>query len=146
MTILIITAFVFFLDQVSKFLVRKYIPEKTRLEIIKDKFYLTNVKNTGAAYGVLKNNYKALISLTYISFIALLIIARNSIKKDGGLKLAFSLVIGGGLGNFYDRLTKRYVTDFLFVKFKNAPIFNIADLAISIGNIIMISRSFKRKI
>ncbi|MCL2611551.1 MAG: signal peptidase II [Defluviitaleaceae bacterium] len=145
MTVAIITAFAFFIDQISKTLVRKHIPEKTRIEIARDKFYLTNVKNTGAAYGVLKNNRKTLMSLTILSFIMLVAMFKRTLNKDIGSKVGFSLIFGGALGNFYDRTRKKYVTDFLFIKFKNAPIFNLADVFIAIGNILLILRSFKKR-
>lgn len=96
----------------------------------------TYVENTGAAFGMLKNGNVFLIISTVIIMAA--VIAYLTIKKPKAkaVKIASALIIGGALGNLYDRIFRGFVVDFIDIRFINYPVFNIADCCVVCGAII----------
>ena len=66
-------------------------------------------------------------------------------KEESILKTGLAFTAGGSLGNLYERIFKRKVTDFLYFKYKKAPIFNVADIFIFIGGFIIMAASFNKK-
>ena len=135
----IIALTLFIIDQLSKSLISTYLKLNESILIIKDFFYIRYINNHGASFGMLSNSKLLLIIL---SIIAIIIILRymNSFKKNKINMIGFGLVLGGILGNLSDRILFGYVKDFLdFVIFNyNFPVFNLADIFIVIGVVILI--------
>lgn len=135
----IIALTLFIIDQLSKSLISTYLKLNESILIIKDFFYIRYINNTGASFGMLSNSR---ILLIILSIIAIIIILRymNSFNKNKINMIGFGLVLGGILGNLSDRILFGYVKDFLdFVIFNyNFPVFNLADIFIVIGVIILI--------
>ena len=135
-----VTFFLFLFDFISKNIVIKKLPLLKSIDLIPNFFYLTYVQNTGAAWGILKDNSIILALLSLIIFIFI----SNYIKKLSNLSnlgiLGFSLVLGGILGNFIDRVLYGYVIDFLDFRIfgYDYPIFNMADIMIVVGIIMVI--------
>lgn len=106
--------------------------------IISDFFYITSVKNYGAAWSILPNKT---IFLIIVSIIVLIILFRyqSYFKMNIRNKIAFGLLYGGLLGNLLDRVMLGYVRDFLDFRIfnYNYPIFNLADIALVIGVILL---------
>jgi signal peptidase II len=141
---------VFVADQLTKlWIVNHY--QYGASEAVNSFFNLVRVHNFGAAFSFLNNEggwqrwgfsiFAALVSLVILVWITRL----SSQQKLEGLALA--LILGGALGNLYDRVTLGYVVDFLDFHWSNRhfPAFNIADSAISIGAVfILIDSFFKR--
>lgn len=153
MTIIVTIA----LDQVSKVLVRQNIEPRTdnsygeRIQLIGEKFVMMNVENEGAFLGMGSelNETLRIILLLILPIIVLLFVLRYIIKDkslDKWSLLAFSAIIGGGIANIVDRIFRGSVTDFLFIDlggiFKTG-IFNVADMAVTGGMIILLVMSFK---
>lgn len=129
---------IFGLDAVTKIWARKKLPLGSKKEVIPNKFYLRRIKNEGMAYNTLEQNPKAVLYLTggliawcLTSFCMML--TKGEEKKH--LLLPLAVMLGGALGNFWDRVRFGGVTDFLYIKWKKAPIFNLADVAIVSGGI-----------
>lgn len=142
---LIITAIVFILDQASKIVVRKHMLNES-IDVIGDFFRLTHVENAGAAFGMSIGSdvtNRIFFSITAVLLtIVLLFMFRSATHLCE--KIAYSLIIGGALGNILDRLLFGSVTDFFDFKFfsfimERWPIFNIADSAIVCGVTIMLT-------
>ena len=137
--IYIISLIIFILDQITKSLISTYLKLNQSIEIIKDFFYIRYINNKGASWGILENNRILLIGL---SIIAIIIIIRYSysFKKTKLNTYGFGILLGGILGNLSDRLIFGYVKDFLdFIIFRyDFPVFNIADISIVIGVILLI--------
>lgn len=105
------------------------------MQIIKNFFYLTYVRNYGAAFGMLQNKTYFLI-LSAVLMIALIIVFYHKIPRNLFIRLSVGLILGGALGNLMDRIRLGYVVDFL--DFKIWPfVFNIADSSIVIGTILL---------
>ncbi len=142
--ILIIATIILALDQISKIIASIYLKLNTSLKVIPHFFYLTLCHNYGAAWGIFKD-YKVLIIIGTLLAIILIYHFIFCFKTNKRNNLAFGLLIGGLAGNLIDRLIYGYVRDFLdFYLFKyDYPVFNIADIAIVIGIILLIYAVFK---
>jgi signal peptidase II len=129
------------LDLFSKHLALNYLSHLTPIEFIPFiDFYLTF--NSGVAFGFLDlgsrvmSNILTLVGILIVAYMLVLLKNENESTK----KLALSIIIGGALGNIFDRLPDGYVTDFLHLKINNFSffIFNIADASITIGAVLLI--------
>ena len=136
MTIIIILSIIFLIiDQITKILVVNSIVPGENIEIIKNIFSIIYTNNTGAAFSILLGKRIFLIVVA-ILIIGILLYYIKKNKVDGKLNIiAFSLIIGGSLGNLIDRIVRGYVVDFISIKLGsyNFPIFNIADTLIVVG-------------
>lgn len=137
---LILTIIFLGLDIISKLVVKHYLVLNQSNVIIKDFFNLTYVKNSGAAFSILDDNTFLVV---IVSLIIIAILIRYVYKNKDAKKIervAYSLILGGAIGNLVDRIFNGYVVDFLdFIFFGyNYPIFNLADTFIVIGVILLI--------
>ncbi len=133
------------LDQASKYSVINYLNKD--IEIINNFFYLIYTKNNGAAFSILTGKRLFLIIITLLIIGSLIYyIIKNEISSKMEI-LAFSLIIGGSLGNLIDRVVRGYVVDFISVKIfgYHFPIFNIADTLICIGVFILLIIQFRKE-
>lgn len=133
-----------FVDQVSKWLVVKYISLETTVDIIKGCFRLWHVRNSGAIWGFFSGHDNKLIpaAITALAIMALLIVGYFFLRTPGRSRLeltAYTLILGGALGNIIDRLRLGFVIDFLdvYIKTHHWPTFNCADSCISIGVLLL---------
>ena len=135
--IAIITTIVFLLDQVSKYLIDSFLNVGESIKIF-NFFKLSRLSNTGAAFSILENKTILLLIVSIMLFIYIL---RESLKSKRLFSdIYYSLIMGGILGNFLDRIAFQSVRDFIDIKVfsYNFPVFNIADMAIVIGAILYI--------
>lgn len=110
----------------------------------------TYVQNHGAAFSFLaaKSGWQTYFFIILSSLISLYLIYLILKSKDTGWsKLAYAFILGGALGNLFDRIYNGYVIDFIHVFYENYhfPVFNIADSAITIGAILLIFELLIRK-
>ena len=141
-----IIAFLFFIiDFISKQIIMNTIKLDESITVIKNFFYLTYTKNTGAAWSILKDERIPLLILTVIVlfFINKYINKEKLSKKEN---IIYGIIIGGIIGNFFDRLVYGSVIDFLdfYIFGYNYPIFNFADCFIVIGMILLIIMEFRK--
>ncbi len=97
-----------------------------------------HVENTGAAWGLLKGSKLLLI---IISLIVIFFINRYFTYHP----IALSILLGGTLGNLFDRIFRGFVIDFIDIKLFNYPLFNIADIAVSVAVILLIIKIIREK-
>ncbi len=126
------------LDQITK--IMAFANDSLNVEIIKDFFYLGQVKNTGAAWGVLEGNMIIFYVVTLIAVVYIFRLYKKSSDKPRYLQLATLLLLAGAIGNFIERIMLGYVRDFLdfYIFGYDFPLFNIADSALVIGVITLI--------
>jgi len=137
---LLIALFVVLLDRWTKYVVARRIPLYSHIQVIPGFFRLTHTENTGAAFSLFADStapWKTGLLIAF-SVIALLVVSvllwkNNHAHMVTGIGL--SLIMGGALGNLWDRLARGRVVDFLlfYVKRYQWPVFNLADSAIVIG-------------
>lgn len=96
---------------------------------------LEYIENTGAAFGILAGRVWLLSALAIVVALGFLMAFWSLLPTSGWLRLSLGLVIGGGIGNFLDRLRLGYVIDFLAIGIW--PRFNVADSAITIGLVVL---------
>jgi signal peptidase II len=141
---------VLILDQLTKYLVTNYIPWHGTVRIIPGFFDLTNVRNPGAAFGILSGDHGVWRSVFFvgITLVALGVIAVLIRKAHERLLIvALSLVAGGAVGNLIDRIRYGEVVDFIewYYKAYHWPTFNVADSAISVGVGLLVVDMFLKK-
>lgn len=143
--IVIFSLIIFVIDQIIKLFVGFNINLDSSYVVINNFFSISNVHNYGAAFSILYGNR---IFLIIISVLALLFVYYFMLKNKDLSKLditIYSLLIGGILGNLFDRIIYGYVVDFFdFVIFGyNFPIFNIADICIVFSIFLIIYDSLR---
>ncbi len=121
------------LDQLTKYLVKTNMELGESIPLIPDVFHLTSHRNMGAAFGILQNQRFFFILITIAVVIGIVIAIKRIGHAQPRTAFALSLVLGGAIGNFIDRATTGQVVDFLHFILINFPIFNVADMAITIG-------------
>jgi len=130
-----IAGIIFIIDQIIKFFLNYFMKLYDSVEIIPGFFQIFFVKNTGAAFSILQDNTFLIIIIT---FCFLVFLNQYIIKEKNSTKLSilsFGMIMGGIFGNLFDRLIYRAVIDYLSFSFLgwNFPIFNFADISITVG-------------
>ena len=142
--VFIISFIVLIIDEISKLIIEAILPLNNSIKIINNFFNLTYVHNEGAAWSILNGQRFILI---IISLLALIFLYKylHDFKENKRNTLAFGLLFGGIIGNLFDRLIFGYVRDFLDFKIfgYNYPIFNISDICIFLGTILLLIATFK---
>ena len=140
---LILSIVIIVLDQVTKFYaVQSLVLHESKY--IYDGFNLTLMYNSGAAFSFLSDagGWQRWFFIGVSCFISIVIVIwmYNSLVKGRWLLFALAFILGGALGNLWDRLTLGYVVDFIEVYYKDLywPAFNVADSAITIGAIMLV--------
>ena len=137
---------IFLLDRVSKTYVIYLNDKLLGIEILSSKFLnIRLIWNEGIAFGLLSFNDKIIYNLlTFIIFIIILIIFFMVLKSYGLKKYSLLMILGGALGNVYDRIFYGAVPDFIDFHVGNFHwfIFNVADIFITLGVIFMIFLEF----
>lgn len=140
-------------DQISKIWVRNNFESYTETSIIGDVFTLIKVENSGAFLGMgseLSETFRILLLIVLPIIVLVSITVYTYIEKtlDKNSIIGFSLIIGGGIANIFDRIVYGSVTDFLYLNFGGifkTGIFNVADLSVTTGMILILISSFKNK-
>ena len=100
---------------------------------------LTYLENRGAAFGILQDKRIFFLIITIAIVCYLLYYFYKSYKTNPViLNTSLSLIISGALGNFYDRFVNGFVVDFLEFSFFSFPVFNVADIFVTLGCVLMI--------
>ena len=140
---LILVSIVFSLDQISKYIIslnQEYFLNKNIFI-----FSVRYLRNYGAAFNIFEGNRIFLSSISILSSLILIYFIFVKERLNPLDRYGLSLILAGSLGNGIDRMIKGYVIDFINLNIFNFPIFNIADIAINIGCIILIFNYFKLK-
>jgi len=137
---------VLFLDQGTKWLVLDRIALHESIPVIPGFFRLTHVQNRGAAFGLFSDSpatWKVGLLILF-SLIALLVVSRLLWKNShrfSATGFALALILGGAVGNLWDRLQDGFVVDYLdfYLASYHWPAFNVADSAIVIGAFVLVA-------
>ncbi len=141
------------IDQISKFIVRANIAQNEIIQLIGDTFIMTKVENSGAFLGMgsdlsptLKWILLLILPVIVLAGVVYYIITNKTLDRLS--LIAFCCIIGGGIANVFDRFVYGSVTDFFHIDLGGVfrtGIFNLADMSVSFGMILLIIASFKQK-
>lgn len=156
--ILWVSAFIFILDQAAKWIVKTNMRLYESITVLGDFFRLTYVENPGMAFGIrISDNVFFTVFAVIASLIILLYLFKLK-ERECWARLAMTIILGGALGNLTDRIFRGQVVDFLDFEFFNIhipafklfwiqfsgysmerwPVFNVADIAVSVGMIMLL--------
>jgi signal peptidase II len=147
---LLIAIAVVVLDRVTKWAIVQTITLDDAINVIPGLFRLTHLENTGAAFSLFADStspFKTMLliafSLGALAVVSFLLWKERTIFNAG--TLALSLILGGAVGNLWDRLVDGKVTDFLdfYIGIHHWPPFNIADSAIVVGALLLLLRMLR---
>lgn len=127
------------LDQWSKHLAVKYLEPIGTYPIINNVFHLTFCKNDGAAFSIFSSKQLFLIIATSIVICFVLGILYKTVQTGGSpwMSLSLAFIAGGAIGNLVDRMRLNYVVDFFDFRLINFAIFNVADVFIVMGTVLL---------
>ena len=132
------------LDRWTKALIQNRFDLNDSVPVIDGLFNITYVRNTGVAFGIfssISSPAKSVMLSIFTAFAAIVVVTYSvrSPARNRLLQTALALILGGALGNLYDRLAYGYVVDFLefYVRAYHWPSFNVADTAISVGVLLL---------
>jgi signal peptidase II len=137
---LALSLFLFAMDRLSKSIVVSRLPLYDSVPVIQDFFHLTHVANTGALFGLMAGLASPLRSIVFITIpvLAILLILVFQFRTEESelpVQMGLSLILGGAMGNLYDRVFYGHVVDFLDFSLAGHhwPAFNLADSSICLG-------------
>lgn len=133
---LLVCLFVIF-DQLVKFIVRKNMMVGDSIDVIGRIFSITYVRNSGAAFGSLMGKSIILKFAPIVLVILMIVLLEKYINSHILFTLSMIFIISGGIGNLIDRWVLGYVTDMFDFHFW--PVFNVADIFVVVGCIILIA-------
>jgi signal peptidase II len=148
---LLIALAVLLLDRLTKWAIAQTLPVEDAVNIIPGFFRLTHLENTGAAFSLFADSPSPFRTTLLIGFsVAALAVVSVLLWKDRSVfhsgTLALSLILGGAVGNLWDRVSDGKVTDFLdfYIGAHHWPPFNVADSAIVIGALLLFLRMLRK--
>ena len=127
------------IDQYTKYLAVLHLKEKPAFNIIDGVFELRYLENRGAAFGMLQNQKEFFLLITSVVLVAIcyILVKIPEEKKYNILHLLLVLITAGAIGNMIDRIRLEYVVDFFYFVLINFPIFNMADIYVSVACVLL---------
>lgn len=131
------------IDLIVKLLIKNNLALFDSITVIPNFFNITYVQNAGAAFSILEGSRIFLIGISVFAIYLIYLCLIKNTKLSRLEKFCYGMLIGGILGNLFDRIIYGYVIDYLSFKIINyqAPIFNLADTFIVISVIIIVFKS-----
>ena len=126
-------------DQWTKFLAVENLKGKADIPLIPNVLYFQYLENRGAAFGIFQDQKIFLVLLTSLILVGVCYVLWKipADKKYIYLKLLCFLITAGGIGNLIDRVRLDYVIDFIYFAPIDFPVFNVADIYVSVGMIFL---------
>lgn len=145
MILIVVSLFLVALDQLVKIYIHSHFDLHETVRVIDGYFNLTYVRNLGAAFGIFRDSHESFRQIFFLSIppiaVGIIIYFIYGLPEEDLLQIfALSMISGGAIGNYIDRIRYGYVIDFLDFHYKDIyswPAFNIADSAIVIGVILL---------
>ena len=143
MIFIVVAVVVIVLDRITKSIVNATIPYGTEVQVLGHLVGITNIRNSGAAFGFAPVGPWVFLAASLVVSIALVIYVMRD-PADVRADAVLGLILGGALGNAFDRIINGGgVTD--FINFHFWPVFNVADSAVTIGVLLLIAGYLLRK-
>ncbi|MCC8140098.1 MAG: signal peptidase II [Lachnospiraceae bacterium] len=138
--IAVLTLLLIGLDQFSKALAVRYLMGSDPLVLWDGVFELRYLENRGAAFGLLQGQRTFFLVIGLVVFVAVLFLFRylSPERRYWPLRLIAVFILAGAWGNMIDRIRNGYVVDFFYFKLIDFPIFNVADIYVTVGTAVLI--------
>jgi signal peptidase II len=129
-----------FLDQYTKYLAVVHLQDKPAYNLIEGVLELNFLKNSGAAFGLLQNQkvFFILVATMILIIIAYVLFRLPDGKKYDIMHILLVLIASGAAGNMIDRVKQDYVVDFIYFVIINFPIFNVADIYVTVATFVFV--------
>lgn len=129
-----------FIDQLTKNIAVVKLKDQPAYSLIDGVLEFNYLENKGAAFGMLQNQkiFFVFIAVLFIAAIVFILIKAPNENKYIKLHILLSLICAGAIGNMIDRLRLDYVVDFIYFSLINFPIFNVADICVTVSTILLI--------
>ncbi|AYD40621.1 signal peptidase II [Clostridium fermenticellae] len=127
---------VLILDRITKLWALNILTKVPEIVILKNIFGFSYLENRGAAFGILQNRVILLVVITFIVIAGVIYYFLRYKPNSRILKISIALILGGAVGNLFDRIFYGYVVDFILVHYRDIyyfPTFNVADVTVVIG-------------
>lgn len=136
----LLLAVLIFLDQLTKHFAVIYLKDEVPVSIVDGVFELNYLENRGAAFGMLQDQklFFIFIAVVILAVIVYVLIKTPNQRKYTKLHIALVFIAGGAIGNMIDRLKLDYVVDFLYFSLINFPIFNVADIYVTVSAVYLV--------
>ena len=128
------------LDQYTKYLAVIHLKDKPAYIIVNGVLELNYLENKGAAFGMLQNQkaFFIFVAVVILSVIGYVLLKAPDKKKYRKMHLLLSLIAAGAIGNMIDRIRLNYVIDFIYFVLINFPIFNMADIYVTVSTAVLV--------
>ena len=128
------------IDQITKLIIVNNLELNESIPWIKDVFEIRYIQNTGMAWGMFSNRTWLLALISVILMAGLIYVYRNLMgsRYYAPLRILVISIIGGAAGNLIDRIRLNYVVDFLYFKLIDFPVFNVADIFVTVSVILLV--------
>ena len=128
------------LDQYTKYLAVIHLKDKPAYMIFNGILELNYLENKGAAFGMLQNQkaFFIFVAVVILGVICYVLLKTPDSKKYRSLHLLLSLIAAGAIGNMIDRIRLNYVVDFIYFVLINFPIFNVADIYVTVSTAVLV--------
>lgn len=128
------------LDQWTKYLAVTFLKNIDSIVLIPGVLELHYLENTGAAFGVMKNMQWLFYILTVVMAVVIvwLYFKMPRVRRYLPAHITCAILLAGAIGNFIDRIRFRYVVDFIYFRLINFPIFNVADIYVTVSVVIIV--------
>ena len=128
------------IDQLSKVWALSALRGTEGIVVIPNVFELSYLENRGAAFGILQDHQIFFVLITVAAAVILTWIYRRipQTKKYIPLRISYALIMAGAFGNLIDRVFRGYVVDFFYFKWIDFPVFNVADIYVTLSAIALI--------
>lgn len=127
---------VLIVDQAVKFWTTKNIPLNEIVDFIPGVLRLTNIHNYGAAFNILQNARWFLIAITFVFIIGIIVLMTQEVIHTKFGRWTMTMILAGAIGNCIDRMLYGYVVDMFEFEFFTFPVFNVADIFITVFGIL----------
>ena len=129
-----------FLDQFTKYLAVIHLEDKPAIKIIDGVLELNFLKNSGAAFGLLQNQkvFFILVAVMILCIIAYVLFRMPDDNKYNIMHILLVMIASGAAGNMIDRVRNDYVVDFIYFVIINFPIFNVADIYVTVSTFLFV--------
>ena len=130
-----IVAVLVFLDQITKEIAVSQLLGKDGVDIIPNVLQLLYVENTGTAFSLLRGQMIFFYIVTVIASVAI-IVCMEKLPNNKKFNISYyllSVLLAGAIGNFIDRVLHQYVVDFIYFSLINFPVFNVADIYVTVS-------------